>query len=454
MKAKSTSVLEAPLTTNYRFKIQRSFKALDDGVRRKYVLVVKAKDLPVNLPLDANARVPNVVRNATCAEMRETLLNSPGLWQVLNSGIVCTATQVESKQDGNEHFIEVSFLDGEQGIVNGGHSYAELLHFLHDDVTYSDGKDLKTVLLQDARKGSPEFADLVLHEEKVEERVARARDEATVQIEFVAPVADADLLTRIARARNLSQSVEATAFANLAGKFDLMKEVLGAASAPFGPAFVERVVWKTNQEVPEDALEVPVKSLVHVLALVNTRAYPPNSRTANEVYLRSGVVVRQFGEAEGDDEKAYQALTRLLPDFLRLYDHIYFGLSDADPTYPWADGKLDNEKPRKRGSAKTPFLAKPCASKVVNAFVWPIFSAFRTLLVVDGEGNFSFKTNPFSLFDELKPKLVTQVQNFHKNQAHGLVQQVGKDKEVWVRLDNMVESEITIRERLASVGRK
>ncbi len=453
MKAKSTSVLAAPLTT-FRFKIQRSFKALDDGARRKYVVVAKAKDLPVNLPLDANARVPNVVKNATCAEMRETLLNTPDLWQVLNSGMVCTATQVEPKQDGNDHIIEVSFEDGEQGIVNGGHSYAQLLHFLHDNVTYSDGKDLKMVLLQDARKGSPEFADLVLHEEKLEERIARARDEATVQMEFVAPVADADLLTRIARARNLSQSVEATAFANLAGKFDLMKEILGAAPAPFGPSFVERVVWKTNQEVPEDSPAIPVKSLIHVLALINTRAYPPNDKTANEVYLRSGVIVREFGEAEGDDEKFYQALTRLLPDVLRLYDHIYFSLSDVDPTYPWADGKFDNEKSRRRGPAKTPFLAKPCASKVVNAFVWPIFSAFRTLLVADAGGGVTFKTNPFDLFNDMKPKLVTLVQNFHRNQAHGLVQQVGKDKEVWVRLDSMVESEITIRERLALAAKK
>src|SRR5262245_16557206 len=284
---------------HFRFRVLRAFKALDDGERRKWVVVVAARDLPVNLPLDANARVPNVVKNTHCADMRETLLTTPGLFTVLNSGIVCTATSVEIKQEGNDHSIEVTFdEDAAQGIGNGGHTYAELLHALHDQTTYSQGKDLRTVLTQDARDGSPELLELALKEDKLAERVARARERAQVQIEFVAPVKDAELLTQIAKARNLQQSVEATAFQNLAGKFDLMKEVLAAAPSPFGPPFVERVVWKTNQEVPEDSKAVPVKLLIHLLALMNARIYPPATKVANEVYTRSGVVVREFGEAE------------------------------------------------------------------------------------------------------------------------------------------------------------
>jgi len=107
-----------------------------------------------------------------------------------------------------------------------------------------------------------------------------------VQLEFVAPVSDPDLLHDIARARNLPQSVDLTALQNLAGKYEYMKKILGEAGPPFGRSFVERVVWKTNQEVPEGSSEIPVKTLIHLLALMNTRLYKPNAKVANEVYVR------------------------------------------------------------------------------------------------------------------------------------------------------------------------
>jgi hypothetical protein len=293
--------------------------------------------------------------------------------------------------------------------------------------------------------------DLVLNDESLAERIARARERAHVQLEFVAPVPDGELLARIARARNLSQGVEATALQNLAGKFDLMKDILREAPAPFGQAFVERVVWKTNQEVPEESQAVPVKLLIHMLALMNVRNYPPKTRVPNEVYTRSGVVVREFGEAEGEDEQCYQAFTRLIPELIRLYDHIYASLPDVDSSYPWADGKFHNEK-RRRRAATTPILAKPCGSKVASAFVWPIYSAFRVLLAPTSNGGLAFDHDPIALFEDLKTQLVTTIRSFHRQQAHGIVQQVGKDKEIWLRLQGQVETQLAVRQRLATAS--
>jgi hypothetical protein len=434
----------------FKFRAVRAFKALDDGTRRKWIVVAAGRDLPSNLPLDANARVPNVLKNATCAEMRVTLLTNPDLFQVFNGGIVCTAASVEARQEGNEHYIEVVFDDdAQQGIVNGGHSYATLLNVLHGVTTYSDGLDLKSVLTKDARSGSAEIADLVLDDEKLGERIGRAREAAQVQIEFVAPVGDSEMLAAIARARNLSQGVEATALANLAGRFDLMKDVLTRAPAPFGTDLVNRIVWKTNQEVPEDSRAVPVKLLIQLLALMNTRAYQPGTRVANEVYSRAGIVVREFSEAEGDDRRHYDSLTRLLPGLIGLYDHIYASLPEIDPLFPWSDGKFDKERKRQPRAAVTPVLARPCATKVVNAFVWPIFAAFRLLLVSGDDGTLSFKTGPIEFFETMKTAMAESVKNFHRNQAHGVVHQVGKDKEIWVRLEGQVEMELKLRERMA-----
>jgi hypothetical protein len=135
---------------------------------------------------------------------------------------------------------------------------------------------LKGVLAKkDKAADNPNLATLLEDDEKLADRIARARERAMVQLELVAPVSDPDLLHDIARARNLSQSVDQTALQNLAGKYELMKQVLRDAPQPFGPSFVERVVWKTNQEVPEGSAEVPVKTLIHLLALMNTRLYKP-----------------------------------------------------------------------------------------------------------------------------------------------------------------------------------
>jgi hypothetical protein len=287
---------------------------------------------------------------------------------------------------------------------------------------------------------------LVEDEEKLAERIAKARDRAFVQLELVAPVAEPELLAQIARARNLSQSVDQTALQNLAGKYDLMKCVLGEASAPFGQSFVDRVVWKTNQEVPEDSKEVPVKLLIHLLALMNTRLYKPGVKVANEVYVRSGVVIREFGEAEGDDSAHYDKLARLLPEFIKLYDHIYLALPETNSAFPWADGKPPTDRKRRKTAFTTPLLAKACSSKVSGAFIWPVFSAFRQLIEDDGAGGLRFKTDPIDLFDEKKPELSYTIQAAFEQGR--VVQQVGKTTDAWIRLEAQIQTEMTIRDRI------
>ena len=446
----STHAIGASSLKPYRFRSSRAFKAFDDGRYRKWVLVVSARDLPRDLPLDANARVPNVIKNPTCGEMRETLLSRPELFQILNGGVVCTATAVEVKQEGNEQWVEVAFdQDQMQGVVNGGHTYGTLLHVVHDHSVYAEGMPLKVVLAKkDKAAENPDLAPLLDDDEKLADRIARARERAMVQVELVAPVSDPELLHDIARARNLSQSVDQTALQNLAGKYDLMKQVLGDAPLPFGPSFVDRVVWKTNQEVPEGSTEVPVKTLIHLLALMNVRLYKPNVKVANEVYMRSGVIVREFGEAEGEDSAFYDKLVYLLPDFIKLYDHIYSALPETQPSFPWADGKLPAaERKRRKTAFATPLLARVCSSKVSGAFVWPVFSAFRLLLEEDGSGHLRFKADPIALFEEKKAELSATIQNTFDNQGR-LVQQVGKATDAWIRLEGQLHMEMMIRERI------
>ena len=445
MSNRSTS---APTLKPFRFRTNRAFKALDDGAHRKWVLVVAVRDLPRDLPLDANARLPNVIKNPTCSEMRETLLTRPELFQIFNGGMVCTATTVDVRQEGNEQWVDVSFdQDQLQGLVNGGHTYGTLLHVIHDNPIYAEGLSLRSVLSKkDKVADNPALAPLIEDEEKMADAIGKARDRALVQLELVAPVADSDLLAQIARARNLSQSVDQTALQNLAGKYDLMKKVLVEAPAPFGQQFINRVVWKTNQEVPEDSVDVPVKTLIHLLALMNTRIYVPDSKAANEVYVRSGAVIREFGEAEGEDSAFYDKLTLLLPEFIKLYDHIYQAIPETSPAFPWADGKPPSDRKRRKKAFTTPLLGRTCSSKVSGAFMWPIFSAFRLLLEQDAAGELKFKTDPIELFEEKKTDLSVTIRTTFENQGR-VVNQVGKTEAAWIRLEAQIQMEMMLRER-------
>lgn len=413
--------------------------------------MVPARDLPRDLPLDANARVPNVIKNPTCVEMRETLLTRPELFQILNGGVVCTATAVGVKQEGNEQWVDVVFdQDQLQGVVNGGHTYGTLLHVVHDHPTYAEGLTLKAVLSKkDKATDNPALSPLIEDDEKLAERIARARELAMVQLELVAPVSDPDLLHDIARARNLSQSVDQTALQNLAGKYEYMKTVLRDAPPPFGQSFIDRVVWKTNQDVPDGSTEVPVKTLIHLLALMNIRQYKPNSKVANEVYVRSGVIVREFGEAEGEDSAFYDRLAHLLSDFIRLYDHIYAALPDTQASFPWADGKPPAaDRKRRKTTFTTPLLACTCSSKVSAAFIWPVFSAFR-LLLEDTSDKVHFRTDPIALFEEKKAELSATVRTTFENQGR-VVNQVGKVADAWIRLEGQIQMELMIRDRIKS----
>jgi hypothetical protein len=125
-------------------------------------------------------------------------------------------------------------------------------------------------------------------------------------------------------------------------------------------------------------------------------------------------------------------------------------LPETDPNFPWADGKFDPE-PKKRQrkiSSLTPLLNRPCKSKVLDAFVWPIYAAFRALLREDSVSKtVAFESDPIKLFHDLKRQMVARTMAYHGDKE--AVQHIGKDKEIWLRLDSDVVNELRLREQLA-----
>src|SRR5271166_4026673 len=89
----------------------------------RYTFYVPVRDVPPNIPLDADPRVPKLNKRIY-KQVEQSLLdqgdNIPGTFHLKHKGITLIARDVQSAGEGGLHTITV---DEGQGIVDGGHSY-------------------------------------------------------------------------------------------------------------------------------------------------------------------------------------------------------------------------------------------------------------------------------------------------------------------------------------------
>ena len=89
-----------------------------------HIFLVNARDLPKDLPLEANARRPNT-RKQVYREVRQSLLDEsgePGSFHLKNKGIVVVAASV-SQKPGEADAYNIKLDRTSQGILDGGHTY-------------------------------------------------------------------------------------------------------------------------------------------------------------------------------------------------------------------------------------------------------------------------------------------------------------------------------------------
>jgi hypothetical protein len=116
--------------------MQRAFRFLAPIARRlpdplfrmaygmeRHILVVPVKSMPADIPLDPNARRPNVKRRVY-KRVEDSLLNrdsEPGTFHLKNKGFTIIARSVEGEKAHKDRYV-VRLADG-HGIVDGGHTY-------------------------------------------------------------------------------------------------------------------------------------------------------------------------------------------------------------------------------------------------------------------------------------------------------------------------------------------
>jgi hypothetical protein len=336
----------------------------------KHYFLVRAADLPPNIPLDANPRDAEGrdLNRRTYRQVRDSLFNVtsyPGTFDLMNKGITCIAKSVKKLSD---HEYEITIEDS-QGIADGGHTYRLAIENAKDPDLPSDQHVEMRIIT-----GLPDF-----------------------------------LIPDIAKGLNTGMQVKEFAIENLRGNYDWIKALI--ADKPYA----DKIAWRENEDKEYD-----VADILCVLECMNVHDFPNNSgKHPISAYEKSSAVLRSYAEdaesvvAKDGELKMppkYGSLGPILVDTLTLYDRIRFDFRKIynDVIKPGAGNLKIMDKAATKKTLSFPFAQLPGQEfRLNNGAALPILAAFRNLVRINPKthkaewiGGFPFVLNFWELIKE------------------------------------------------------
>lgn len=300
-----------------------------DGIHR-HILFVRANDVPKNLPLDPNARVPNT-RRRVYQEVEKSLLGEdvePGTFHLKHKGITLIARRVQGRSQSESFKV---LLDDGDGIVDGGHTYELLTK--QRDLPVPNNQYVKFEILT----GIP-FAWIV----------------------------------DIARGLNTSVQVQPMSIDHLAGRFDWIKEELKSES------YFDKIAWRENEKGEYDA-----RDIVATLTCFNIDLFPNREDLHPvEAYERKSKALQHF-EEKGD---TYEKLRPILREILILHDTIRWESRDLWNEPGGRFGGLAFVEGKESGY-DFPFIGKTGEFRLMNGALYPMLAAFRWMVDPRSDGS-------------------------------------------------------------------
>jgi hypothetical protein len=364
----------------------------------KHHMLVRAIDLPEGIRKDANAREATGLRRMVYRDVQKSLLDTSasGNFDLKNKGIVILAESVVKRGDD---MYEVKVGDG-QGIVDGGHTYE---------------------IICEANKG-----ENVPHDQYVEVQVRTGVPEG--------------MITEISSGLNTGIAVKPHSIANLDGKFDWIKELVGDYS------YASRIAWRESDEGDYD-----VRDLVSILEAMNVIDFE-NDKGLHPIasYEAINRVSRKFSEDADDHvdditESKYYRLGPVLVEALVLFDTIRRDFRDVYNDIGGNAGKLDIvERAGKGRMWDFPFAEHlpDCEWRLTKGGLYPIFAAFRNKVAIDPETGMAHWDGGFTsvleLWAKAKEELVRQTKSAIKDYGHK-PDLLGKSRGHWNNLHKTLE---------------
>lgn len=308
----------------------------------RHIMYVAARDIPQGLPLDPNARLPNLNRQVY-REVKDSLLNRDGTeentFHLKHKGITLVANSVNKRKFRGRDVYDVEMLEG-YGILDGGHSYKLLMENLTD-----------------------------------------VPESQFVKFEILTNV-NAEWVPELSAGLNTSVQVQPYSIAELEGLFDWIKDELR------DKPYFEKIAWKEG-----DSGDYTVKDLIGIFSLFHIDHYPHTGNVMHPIagYSKKAAVHDRFREDQKSGAMTYQKLRPLLHDILVLHDTIRRdGQEPYNKQQRGLYGQLkfvehsDNSKSEDKNKPKKlfdfPFTGKDGEYRLVNGALYPILGAFRWMV--------------------------------------------------------------------------
>jgi hypothetical protein len=298
-----------------------NFKQSNEAERHVFVMPVRG--MPRELPLDPNARRPNI-RKRVYQDVKKSLLNiegEPGTFHLKNKGITIIAQSVAQKGD---HEYVVTMRRGIHGIVDGGHTYTLIQENLEN----------------------PELPE-----------------KQFVQVEVRTGVPDS-WIPEIAGGLNTSVQVQDMSLDHLAGHFDWLKLELK------GEPYSNKIAWSEN-----DPGEYDARDILSIMAMFNVLLFP-NDKDEHPVmaYEKKSLVLRAYEE----HDKKFELMKPIIKDTLKFHDIVAKDARDLWNKFNGGrGGGLAFMEKRERGLFEFIFTGQNSQYRLTNGALYPILAAFR-----------------------------------------------------------------------------
>lgn len=302
-----------------------------------HIFLIDARDIPKDLPLEANARRPNT-RKQVYREVRQSLLNESGevgSFHLKNKGIVIVADSVI--QEGGPDRFTIKLNRTSQGILDGGHTYK---------------------LIIDAQESGDLPEDQFVF----------------VQVRTGVPPA---WVAEISRGLNTSVQVQDMSLDNLAGRFAWIKDQLK------GEDFFSSIAWSEN-----DPGEFTARDLIALMYLFNIRLFPSSENHPIAGYEKKSEALKVFEESDS----TFKMMKPILVDLLYLHDWIAFtapGFYNRGAHKLGLKGRGAALSFVKQAGERRPFKSlftgttETFDSRLEDAALYPILAAFRVFVEQD-----------------------------------------------------------------------
>lgn len=338
--------------------------------QKDYVCYARANSLSDDLVnwMAVNPRTQNM-KSAVALAILDTLKNRPQDFHYLNKGLIIPAESASLSEGKLQFELTDPSL---HGIGDGGHTYRAI-------------------------QMVKETGDLV--------------DECYVRVDVRTNLSPAEIINMVTTNNNVVQ-VDNRSLEDLQGSYDVLKEMLAAEP------FFNRLQFKMNQH-SDDGKMINIDKLLAIILMFSCSWYdndPDNDDELPMHYSQTQSVQARFMRQDKEErEKMLWDMQPILHDIFELWDRIeselpiYSGRRRKNPFQSLAYTKYKDGKP----VGKTLFYQKEIQYIIPEGVVYPILAAFHVLAgQSETDGKYFWKTNPFELWNKLRPELAERVVSF------------------------------------------